>query len=177
LQLRFTHLSGTNQNHVDTVVTTPILLGRDDVCQVHFDTFKELAVSGQHAQIDEVEEGRFQISNLSKNGVLVNGKAVEAPIPLPNHATIQLGKDGPRVRFDVDNNVDGISKTDVQKKTSKFTRKDLQRAPSPDTEERPIFKLPDAQPATKGSKNNTVLIGVIAGGIVLIGVLVFFLLR
>src|SRR5207253_3196858 len=120
-------------------------LGRDPTCQIKFDKFKELMVSSVHAEINEISEGEFQINVVSRNGCVVNGIPTEGAAMLPNHSTIQLGKDGPRIRFDVDQNVGGISKGDVQKqKTAKFAKKTAEdRAPAPDTEERPVFKIDD----------------------------------
>lgn len=162
---KFTHISGSSANHVDTVEACPIMLGRDDACQIRFDKFKDLAVSGTHAQIDEVSEGTWQIVNLSRNGVIVNGVPCDATAKLPNHSTIQLGKDGPRIRFDVDQNVEGISKTDVQKrkqKTKKTVKDDLAARATPDTEERPVFHIAEAARASGGNKTAYVVAGVVA---------------
>jgi pSer/pThr/pTyr-binding forkhead associated (FHA) protein len=177
---RFTHLSGNNANHVDSVEETPILLGRDQKCQVRFDEMKDLAVSGQHAQIDEIHEGTWQIANLSKNGMLVNGVPCDETAKLPNHATIQLGKDGPRVRFDVDQNVGGVSKADVQKR--KEQTKKITRGPGamrPITEERPVFQLTDvAGPlAVKGSSKLLVLVVVGVGALAAIGAILWVVLK
>ena len=159
---RFTHLSGANTNHVDSVEDVlPITLGRDDTCHVKFDRMKELAVSSKHAQIEEISEGTWQIANLSRNGLMVNGVPCDTTAKLPNHATIQLGKDGPRVRFDVDQNVGGISKADVQKKerTRKLTKDQAKREKAPTTEERPVFHVQDLDAAKpEGASNVTVLI-------------------
>lgn len=145
MQFRFTFLSGANAQHVETAESTPILLGRDDGCHIRFDKLKDLSVSGQHARIEMVGEGEFTITNLSKNGVLVNGFPIEETARLPNHATVTLGKDGPRVRFDMDDRVMGVSRTDVQRKTAKLRRDQVQPTKSPDTEERPVFKIEDIE--------------------------------
>lgn len=144
MQFRFTHLSGALQGHMDTVEATPILIGRDDGCHVKLDKLKDLAASAQHAQIDMVREGVYRVANLSRNGTFVNGALVEEARELPNHAVLQLGRDGPRLRFDVDENVAGISfHAEKEKaKTSKLSRDRL--GPPPDTEERPAFKIEDA---------------------------------
>ena len=177
---RFTHLSGTNANHVDSVESTPITLGRDDACHIRFDKQKDLAVSAQHARIDEVSEGTWQIENLSKNGVVVNGVACDATAKLPNHSTIQLGKDGPRVRFDVDQNVGGISKADVVRKerTKKIQKNQVMREKAPTTEERPVFQIPVETPVSGGGMSK-VAIGIIAGALALavLGALAFFFMK
>ena len=160
---RLTHMTGENQNHVETFEDCPITLGRDEDCHFKFDKFKDLAVSGKHAQIEEVTEGAWQIANLGKNGLLVNGVPCDATTRLPNHATIQLGRDGPRVRFDVDQSVGGgISKADVERKkekTQKF-RKDAAARPRPATEEHPVFQ--PAEPVSSGAdaRNRKLIIAV-----------------
>ncbi len=142
MQYRLTHLSGGNLNHIDIVESTPIVLGRDEACHVRLHREKDLVVSSTHAQIDVAENGGFQIANLSRNGTLVNGVVVEEAAPLPNHATIQLGRDGPRLRFDVDEETHGISFAEVKRKTGKIKRQ-LEKAP--DTEERPIVQLSEIE--------------------------------
>jgi pSer/pThr/pTyr-binding forkhead associated (FHA) protein len=167
---RFTHLSGANANHVDTVEAAPITLGRDDLCHVRFDRLKDLAVSGHHAQIEEVSEGTYRIANLSKNGLLVNGVPCDTTAKLPNHATIQLGKDGPRIRFDVDQHIGGVSKTDVQRKahTKKLVKNQVMREKAPTTEERPVFQvegLTVEKPAAEAEPISKLLIVAIVAGI------------
>jgi pSer/pThr/pTyr-binding forkhead associated (FHA) protein len=174
---RFTHLSGADANHVDSVEAMPITLGRDDTCHVRFDRMKELAVSSKHAQIEEISEGTWQIANLSRNGLMVNGVPCDTTAKLPNHATIQLGKDGPRIRFDVDQNVGGISKADVQKKerTKKLTKDQAKREKPPTTEERPVFHIQDLQ-AEAPQSGRTFIIIVIALVVLAAAIgLVFFL--
>lgn len=168
---RFTHLSGTKTNNVDTVEAAPITLGRDDLCQIKFDKFKDLAVSAQHAQIVEVTEGNWEIANLSRNGLMVNGVPCDTKARLPNHATIQLGKDGPRVRFDVDQNVGGISRADVMKKqnTKKLAKNAANREKAPTTEERPVFHIPEAESAQPAGSR--VLLFVAIGGAILAAVI------
>jgi pSer/pThr/pTyr-binding forkhead associated (FHA) protein len=177
---RFTHLSGNSANHVDSVENCPITLGRDEVCQVKFDMQKDLAVSSKHAQIEEISEGTWQIANLSKNGILVNGVPCDSTAKLPNHATIQLGKDGPRVRFDVDQNVGGISRADVQKKerTKKLNKGQLMREKAPDTEERPVFHVQDLGTAKPDASSKLIFIAVGVGILaVLLGLILFLRAR
>lgn len=174
---RFTHLSGANVTHVDSVEATPITLGRDDICQVRFDKFKELSVSNQHAQIEEISEGTFQIANLSRNGLLVNGVPCDTTAKLPNHSTIQLGKDGPRVRFDVDQNVGGISKADVQKKerTKRLTKNQVTREKAPTTEERPVFQVQDLERAEATGSNKVLIVAIVAALLAAVAGAVIFL--
>jgi hypothetical protein len=175
---RVTHLTGENANHVEMFEDCPIILGRDEECHVRFDQFKELAVSGKHAEIAEVDEGTWQIANLGKNGLLVNGVPCEATVKLPNHATIQLGKDGPRVRFDVDQSVGGISKADVQRKkekTQKFRRDGIDR-PRPATEERPVYQPQEVGGSDPNARNRTIAIAVGAAVAALLAVVVAILI-
>lgn len=176
---RFTHISGANASHVDTVETTPITLGRDDSCQVKFDKFKDLAVSSQHAQITEISEGTWQIASLSRNGIVVNGVPCDTSAKLPNHATIQLGRDGPRLRFDVDQTIGGgVTKADVQKKTQKL-RKDvvMSRERAPDTEERPVFNVPAAPAKRSGGMPMGVLVGIVVALLLVVSLVVFLVVH
>jgi pSer/pThr/pTyr-binding forkhead associated (FHA) protein len=155
-------MTGENANHVETFEECPITLGRDEDCHFKFDKFKDLAVSGKHAQIEEVSEGAWQIANIGKNGVLVNGVPCDTTTKLPNHATIQLGRDGPRIRFDVDQSVGGISKADVERKkekTQKF-RKDAVGRARPATEEHPVYQPADVGASTPNTRNRTIMIAV-----------------
>ncbi len=174
---RFTHMSGNNANHVDSVEATPITLGRDDMCHGKFDKFKDLSVSSQHAQIEEVTEGNWQIACLSKNGLVVNGVPVDTTARLPNHSTIQLGKDGPRVRFDVDENVGGISRGDVQKKerTKKLTKGQVVREKAPTTEERPVFHAQDLEEPVRGGPSTVLIVAIVSGILAaILGAVIFF---
>jgi pSer/pThr/pTyr-binding forkhead associated (FHA) protein len=170
VQFQFTHLSGALQGQSVTVETVPILIGRDDGCAVQLDKMKDLAVSSQHAQIDMVSEGVFQLANLSRNATWVNGVVVEASIPLPNHSVIQLGRDGPRIRFDVNQSFGGISfAEEKQRKTAKLDKSRL--GPAPATEERPVFKIDDAkESAGEGIQISPVVIIVAAVVILLVGI-------
>jgi pSer/pThr/pTyr-binding forkhead associated (FHA) protein len=172
VQFRFTHLSGPNQGHIDTLEKTPILIGRDEICHVRLDKHKDLAVSSQHAQIEMPEEGKYKLSNLSRNGTWINGVVVETTAPIPNHSVIQLGRDGPRLRFDVDENVAGIS-FQRARETAKLKKKDLaDRTPAPDTEERPIFKLDDTDDKRSGISVSPTMLAVGGGALLVLGLVV-----
>jgi pSer/pThr/pTyr-binding forkhead associated (FHA) protein len=179
LEYRFTHLSGTLQGHIDTLETAPILMGRDEACQVKLDKHKDTVVSSQHAQIDEVSEGTFQLANLSRNGTWVNGVLVESSAKLPNHSVIQLGRNGPRIRFDVDESMGGISFAQVKQKSAKLNRGEP--TPAPETEERPIFKVSsEEKTASKVDARDLgmlPLIAVIVAGVLVLGGVLFVILK
>ena len=176
---RFTHLSGTNAAHVDTVETLPVTLGRDDACQVRFDKFKDLAVSAQHAQITEISEGTFQISSLSRNGIIVNGVPCDTTAKLPNHATIQLGKDGPRLRFDVDVTIGGgVTKADVVKaRTKKLVKNAVDAGRGPDTEERPVFTPQQLSSPSKSGMSKGMLVGIVVAALAAVGAVIAIVVR
>jgi predicted component of type VI protein secretion system len=102
LEIVVTHLSGSRRNAVETFGNLPVKLGRADDNDVKFDAEQDIKVSAHHAEVRSDGEGGLQVVDLSKNGVLVNGAKIDGTAPLPNHAVLELGTDGPRlkVRFE-----------------------------------------------------------------------------
>lgn len=62
-------------------------LGRDSTCEVVLDDAK---VSRQHARID-LTGGAFVLSDLSRNGVALNGRRIKQPTALSEGDRLQLG--------------------------------------------------------------------------------------
>ncbi len=101
IEVRVTHLSGSRKDDVDTFRKLPIRLGRADSCALQFDPERDVRVSAVHAELRE-QSGLLELIDLgSQNGTTVNGLALsEGPITVPNHAVVQLGEGGPRVRVE-----------------------------------------------------------------------------
>lgn len=115
-EITLTHLSGSRRGTVETLGAVPLKLGRADDCQVRFDAEKDLKVSAYHAELRSDGEGGLLIADLdSKNGVLVNGTKVQATAPLPNHAVVELGVDGPRLKLTFAKGSGGISFSKLKK--------------------------------------------------------------
>jgi membrane-bound lytic murein transglycosylase D len=82
-----------------------VTVGRSLSCDVRVD---DGAVSRQHLRIF-VEAGQWYITDLnSGNGTLLDGVRVEKAI-LPSHATLRLGRGGPKLWIDVPGASDGAS--------------------------------------------------------------------
>jgi len=60
----------------------------------------------------------------SRNGLLLNGQKVEGKATLPNHAVVEVGVGGPRLRFDFEES-GGISFAKISGSAAKLVRKDL----------------------------------------------------
>lgn len=131
IELTVTYLTGSKQNLVETVRGAPVWLGRAEKCQVRFDPTEDLKVSGLHAELREAE-GRVTVHDLgSRNGVYLNGVKVEESAEVPNRATIQLGKDGPRIRLSFEEAAGGIDFKRVRRDTRrKLDRDQVLASPS-----------------------------------------------
>lgn len=122
-EITLTHLSGSRRGSVETLGAVPLKLGRADDCHVRFDPEKDLKVSAYHAELRSDGQGGLLIADLeSKNGVLVNGVRVQAAAPITNHAVVELGIDGPRLKLTFTRGSGGIS-------FSKLKKPDLDAAP------------------------------------------------
>lgn len=80
----------------DVVVpTSNLVIGRDPSADLRLDPDGDLHASSRHAEICR-DEHRWILHDLgSSNGTWLNGKAIEAPIPLRNGDRIQFGVAGP----------------------------------------------------------------------------------
>lgn len=115
-EITLTHLSGSRRGTVETLGAVPLKLGRADDCHVKFDAEKDLKVSAYHAELRADGDGGLLIADLeSKNGVLVNGVKVQAAAPVPNHAVVELGADGPRLKLTFQKGSGGISFSKLKK--------------------------------------------------------------
>ena len=81
-----------------------LTLGRAPTSRLAFDEADD-SVSRHHATIERVgqSETEFRINDLkSANGVLVNGKKIDADVVLNHGDIIQLGRGGPEIAFKLD---------------------------------------------------------------------------
>src|SRR5207302_8740666 len=101
--------------------------------------------------IDEAYDGSLKITNLSPNGLSVNGVAVQSSVKLPDRATIQLGHDGPTVRFEL--TASGVFPPVDPGVPSPGGKWGLPRK-GPDTEARPVVNEADLEdlPAPAAAK-------------------------
>ena len=98
VEIVVTHLTGSRRNAVETFGALPVKLGRADDNDVKFDPEQDIKVSAHHAEVRSDGQGGLQVVDLSRNGVLVNGAKIDGAAALPNHAVIELGTDGPRLK-------------------------------------------------------------------------------
>ncbi len=116
VQITITHLSGARRNGVETFATLPLKLGRAPGCDVRFDPDHDVKVSAEHAELRSDGQGGLSVADLqSTNGVLVNGVRVEGSAPVPNHAVIEVGADGPRLKLTYEKGAHGISFSKLRK--------------------------------------------------------------
>ena len=118
VELVITHLSGSRRNAVETFGNLPVKLGRAVDNDVKFDPEKDIKVSAHHAEVRSDGEGGLAIVDLSKNGVLVNGAKIDGTAALPNHAVVELGVDGPRLKVKYEAGSGGISFSKLKKKAA-----------------------------------------------------------
>lgn len=89
---------GTPQRQPLKITTPSIWVGRDETCQITFDS-SSTTVSRRHAEI-VFQDGKFVLKdNKSFNGTLIKGQRIAADTPLYHNDEIQFGMGGPIVRF------------------------------------------------------------------------------
>lgn len=82
-----------------------LYFGRDPSCDVQFDEEQDDLVSRSHAVIEweEDDPSKITISDLlSSNGTYLNGDRVFGAVPLTTGDVMQLGKNGPTMRIDIE---------------------------------------------------------------------------
>lgn len=133
-EVTVTHLSGPRINEVETFASLPVRIGRSEECQLRFpeDATK---ISAEHAEIKTGPDGGLQLRDLdSRNGIWLNGAKVNERAPLPNHAVIEVGMNGPRLRLTYEAGAGGVSFSALRKeKTGRIKRGG--KRPMADTEE------------------------------------------
>jgi len=102
------HQTGSRAGTVEVYPTNrfqSLYFGRDPSCDVQFDEEKDDLVSRSHAVIEweEDDPSRITISDLlSSNGTYLNGERVFGAVPLNTGDVMQLGKNGPTMRIDIE---------------------------------------------------------------------------
>jgi pSer/pThr/pTyr-binding forkhead associated (FHA) protein len=97
ITVQIIHIEGSRKGQIDEMTAPPrMTFGRDPSCDVVFGK-DERVVSRRHAEI--VREGnRFLLKNLSPNGCLVNGQAMQEGY-LKQGDVIEFAEGGPKVSF------------------------------------------------------------------------------
>jgi len=145
IDVTVTHLSGSRKDDVETFRELPLMIGRADTCQLRFDADQDRRVSALHAELRETDDGKIELHDLnSRNGVLVNGARVQGALAVPNHATIEVGEGGPRVRVTFEAG-GGISFNRVRRKSDPTQKRDevLRRLASTDSHK--VYKLDEPE--------------------------------
>lgn len=94
-------LSGSRRGEIESLpVPGHVRLGCADDCSVRFSPAHEPFVSAHHAEIHVNEDGVIISDTSSRNGTTVNGQAVANRSSLYCGDIIELGVNGPRLRFD-----------------------------------------------------------------------------
>ena len=159
----------------------PVWLGRAEKCQVRFDPTEDLKVSAVHAELREAD-GQVTIHDLdSRNGVFVNGEEVETSADVPNRATIQLGKDGPRIRLSFEEAAGGIDFKRVRRDTRRKLDKDqILNPPSLLSTDESLKAYTPEQlglgPQAEAPQTNKLLIAILLG-LAALGVVAFQIFR
>lgn len=103
-----THLSGSKSNQKEKFSIDglqKITLGRDTDSNIAYDPDMDDLVSRQHAQIepDPTNPHQFILMDLnSRNGVFVNKARIHGKSPIIHGDIVQLGKNGPEFKFEID---------------------------------------------------------------------------
>ena len=106
-QIIIRHVSGSKANQIEILPlgeTTEITIGRDPAAKVSFSGSNDDVVSRRHAVIRVSEEDpiAFKLADLgSSNGTYLNGEKVKGEVELLPEDTIELGKNGPKLIFDI----------------------------------------------------------------------------
>lgn len=113
-----------------------LYFGRDPSCDVQFDEEKDDLVSRSHAVIewDEEDPTTITLSDLlSSNGTFLNGERVFGAIPLKSGDVMQLGRNGPTMRIDIE----------TGRETSEFNAEDGSLMIDPGKRTRQATAIPD----------------------------------
>lgn len=99
MQCTFEHLTGSRKGQIEHLDGDRIAVGRNPTNALHFDPQVDLDVSGDHAQLNVGDDGRFVLTDLgSKNGTFLNGQKIAGSVPVEPGSKIQFGKNGPEVK-------------------------------------------------------------------------------
>ena len=101
------HLTGIDAPRLDVFCAMrqpSVMLGRDHACDVRFDALREDMVGRRHARImrNDGERASYRLVDLdAQQGTFVNGARVDGQSALVSGDVIQVGRDGPLLRFEL----------------------------------------------------------------------------
>ncbi|HUO84926.1 MAG TPA: FHA domain-containing protein [Thermoanaerobaculia bacterium] len=100
MELKIQHLTGSRTGQEAVYEQDSVLLGRNPSSTITFDPYKDILVSGRHAEIVR-EADRWAVQDLgSTNGTFVDGEKVSNRRLLHPGDVIELGRGGPRIRVE-----------------------------------------------------------------------------
>lgn len=101
MKARLAHLTGGRVGEAAIIWKSCAMLGRSPEADVRFGPEGDRMVAGRHASLSW-HEGVWTVRDLgSANGTYVDGSRVHGETALRDGSIIQLGRDGPQVRFSV----------------------------------------------------------------------------
>jgi pSer/pThr/pTyr-binding forkhead associated (FHA) protein len=101
MKARLAHLTGGRVGEAAIIWKSCAMLGRSPEADVRFGPEGDRMVAGRHASLTW-HEGVWTVRDLgSANGTYVDGSRVHGETALRDGSIIQLGRDGPQVRFSV----------------------------------------------------------------------------
>ena len=101
MKARLAHLTGGRTGESAVIWKSCAMLGRSSQADVRFDPDGDRMVAGRHAALTW-HDGVWTIRDLgSANGTFVDGSRAHGETALRDGSIIQLGRDGPQVRFSV----------------------------------------------------------------------------
>jgi hypothetical protein len=104
VEIQIHHLSGSKAGLEQTFSSGPIRIGREQSNDIVFDPYRDILVSGRHAEI--TFDGRqWVLRDLgSSNGTYVGDERITVR-PLASGETIQFGRGGPRLQLRIQSEV------------------------------------------------------------------------
>lgn len=95
MRFTFKHLTGSRAGQEQVLEGRVVNIGRNPSNLLAFDPEKDDRVSGNHAQLLVLDDGKVVLSDLgSRNGTLVNGQKIHGQLPLASGTTVQFGSEG-----------------------------------------------------------------------------------
>lgn len=95
MRFTFKHRTGSRAGQEQVIEGRVVNVGRNPTNLLSFDPEKDDRVSGNHAQLLALDDGRVVLSDLgSRNGTLVNGQKIQGQLPLASGTVVQFGSEG-----------------------------------------------------------------------------------
>lgn len=101
MKIILTHIQGSRIGTKSEYDGPLVRIGRDPKeCEIVFNSVKEPGVSRVHAQVS-VSNGEFYLEDMnSRNGTYLDSRPIRGRVPLTMGSLIQLGVEGPIIRFE-----------------------------------------------------------------------------